>query len=129
MRTASQSTAGSTGFYRSGVVNMAITIAQGSLLVSELLEVFEHVYWESPSVSVKNQCFNVVRLLQQELTELTKVSVQDHHYEYEPIASPARVFAKELNLIMSLLSNEVLRTTTQQQLHDVLEQANQVYSA
>ena len=108
---------------------MAITIAQGSLLVSELLEVFEHVYWESPSVSVKNQCFNVVRLLQQELTDLNKVSVQDHHYEYEPIASPAQVFAKELNLIMSLLSNEVLRTTTQQQLHDVLEQASQVYSA
>lgn len=106
---------------------MAITIAQGSLMVSELLEVFEHVYWESPSIHVKNQCFNVVRMLQQELTELTKVSVQDHHYEYEPIASPAKVFAEELDLIVTLLKSEVLRTSTQQQLNDALHQARSVY--
>lgn len=110
-----------------GDLRMAITIAQGSLLVSELLEVFEHVYWESPSVNVKNQCFNVVRILQQELTELTKVSVQDHHYDYEPIASPAKVFAEELDLIVSLLKGQVLRTTTQQQLNDALHQASKVY--
>jgi uncharacterized protein YdhG (YjbR/CyaY superfamily) len=106
---------------------MAITIAQGSLLVSELLEVFEHVYWESPSVNVKNQCFNVVRMLQQEMTELTKVSVQDHHYEYEPIASPAKVFAQELDSIVSLLQDQVLRTTTHQQLNEVLHKAKEVY--
>lgn len=106
---------------------MAITIAQGSALVSELLEVMENVYWESPSITVKNQCFNIIRILHQELTELTKVSVQDHHYDYEAIACPGKVFAQELNRLSELLSSEVLRTTTQGLLQGALEQARAVY--
>ena len=106
---------------------MAITIAQGSALVSELLEVMENVYWESPSVTVKNQCFNIVRILHQELTELTKVSVQDHHYEYEAISVSGAVFAQELARLSQLLATEVLRTTTQGLLHGALEQARAVY--
>lgn len=106
---------------------MTITIAKASVLVSDLVDVLETVYWEVPSITVKNQCFNMVRILQQEITELTKVSVQDHHYEYETIACPGAKVAEGLNKLCELLGNEVLRTQTESLLTPLLEESKLVF--
>lgn len=106
---------------------MNITIAQATVLVSDIVEALEDVYWESSSVTIKNQCFNVVRILQQEITELTKVSVQDHHYEYETIACPGKDVAKGLEKLSELLANEVLRNKTKALLTPLLEQAKAIF--
>jgi hypothetical protein len=106
---------------------MSITIAKASLLVSDLVDVLESLYWEAPSMTIKNQCFNVVRILQQEITELTKVSVQDHHYEYETIACPGKKLAADLNRLSVLLEVEVLRTQTEDLLMPLLAEAKLVF--
>jgi len=107
---------------------MAISIAKASVYITELLEVLEDLYWESPNVTVKNQCFNVVRLLQQELTELTKISVQDHHYDYEIIASSVSDMNQCLADLSALLAGEALRIHTRNQLTPLLEKSKNVFS-
>ncbi len=106
---------------------MSITIAKATVLVADLVDALENVYWESPTISVKNQCFNMVRILQQEITELTKVSVQDHHYEYETIACPGKQVSEGLKALSKLLGNEILRTQTEAQLAPLLDQAKSVF--
>lgn len=107
---------------------MAISIAKASVFITELLEVLEDLYWESPNVTVKNQCFNVIRLLQQELTELTKISVQDHHYDYEIIASSVSDMDSGLADLSALLVREALRISTKNQLTPLLEKSKVVFS-
>lgn len=106
---------------------MTISIAQATVLVSDLVDALENVYWEAPSITVKNQSFNMVRILQQEITELTKVSVQDHHYEYETIACPGKKVAEGLGALATLLDSEVLRNQTEAQLAPLLEQAKSIF--
>ncbi|MFT6261474.1 MAG: hypothetical protein ACJA0E_001937 [Bermanella sp.] len=106
---------------------MSTTIAKASVLISELVDVIESLYWEASSMIIKNQCFNVVRILQQEITELTKVSVQDHHYEYETIACPGKKLAADLERLSSLIEAEVLRTQTEDVLVPLLAEAKSVF--
>ena len=106
---------------------MTISIAQATVLVSDLVDALENVYWEAPSITVKNQSFNMVRILQQEITELTKVSVQDHHYEYETIACPGKKVAEGLEALATLLDSEVLRNQTDIQGLKCLEQAKSIF--
>ena len=106
---------------------MAISIAKASVFVTELLDVLEDLYWESPNITVKNQCFNVVRLLQQELTELTKMSVQDHHYDYEIIACSISVMSQCLEELSQLLEGEALRTRTRNNLMPLLDKSKTVF--
>ncbi|MEH6343787.1 MAG: hypothetical protein V7785_01760 [Bermanella sp.] len=106
---------------------MAISIAKASVFITELLEILEDLYWESPNITVKNQCFNVIRLLQQELTELTKISVQDHHYDYEIIASSVSDMDSGLADLSALLVREALRIRTKNQLTPLLEKSKMVF--
>ncbi len=107
---------------------MTASITQASAFVAELLEVLEDLYWESPSITVKNQCFNALRFLQNERTELTKISVQDHHYEYEIISCPATDMEHCLTNLTQLIEGEVLRARTRSQLMPLLEKAKSYFS-
>ena len=107
---------------------MAISITQASVFIAELLEILEDVYWESSQINIKNQCFNVVRLLHQEITELTKISVQDHHYDYEIIACSREDMSGGIKDLVTLLNDNPLRGRTAKQLLPLLEQAKKVFS-
>ncbi|GAA6134993.1 hypothetical protein NBRC116188_17830 [Oceaniserpentilla sp. 4NH20-0058] len=107
---------------------MSISISQATVFIEELLAVLEDVYWECSTMDLKNQCFNAVRLLQTELTELTKVSVQDHHYEYEIIAYQDNTVLETLNNLDHLLKSSVLRTRTEANLKPLFAQAMEVFS-
>ncbi len=107
---------------------MAISITQASVFITELLEILEDVYWESSKINIKNQCFNVVRLLHREITELTKISVQDHHYEYEIIACSREDMNGGLEDLVTQLNGNALRSRTAKQLAPLLEQAKKVFT-
>jgi isopropylmalate/homocitrate/citramalate synthase len=104
-------------------VSMTISITEASAFIAELIDVLENLYWEAHSVAVKNQCFNGVRFLQNERTELTKVSVQDHHYEYEIISCSAKDMKHCFESLSKLIEHEVLRAQTRSQLMPLLEKA------
>ncbi len=107
---------------------MTISITEASAYIAELIEVLENLYWEAPSVAVKNQCFNGVHFLQNERTELTKVSVQDHHYEYEIISCSAQDMKHSLKNLSKLIEHEVLRAQTRSQLMPLLEMAKTYFA-
>jgi len=104
------------------------TIGEASSFIVELLELMESMYWETNSVDVKDQCFNVIRLLQEEITELTKISVQDHHYEYEVIVCKPAQMKNSIDELEDILAGEVLRQRTREQLVPALETAKVVFS-
>jgi hypothetical protein len=107
---------------------MSTSIAQATVFIEELLSVIEDVYWECTALDTKNLCFNTVRLLQTELTELAKVSAQDHHYEYEIIAYQDNTVIDTLSQLEQLLKGAVLRTSTQTNLKPLLIQAMDMFA-
>jgi len=107
---------------------MSISIAQATGFIEDLLSVVEDVYWECTALDTKNLCFNTVRLLQTELTELTKVSVQDHHYEYEVISYQDNTVIDTLSQLEHTLNDSVLRTSTEANLKPLLKQAMSIFA-
>lgn len=103
------------------------TIGEATSFIVELLELMENLYWETNSIDVKDQCFNVVRLLQSENTELTKISVQDHHYEYEVIVCKPSQMEAAIDELEDILAGEVLRQRTREQLIPALKTAKVVF--
>jgi len=99
---------------------MTVSIAKASIYIDELLTAIENVYWEANRVETKDLCFNLIQLLQSEITELNKVSVQDNHYEYEIIAFPPTVMGEATEELKSHLKTCVLRTQTRIQITPLL---------
>ncbi|EAT11962.1 hypothetical protein HF888_11290 [Bermanella marisrubri] len=106
---------------------MAVSIAKASVYLDELLSCIENIYWEANDIPSKDVCFNLIRLLQSELTELNKVSVQDHHYDYEIIAYPPTTVIEAVEALQSHLKNMVLRTQTRVQVMPLLENRNDYF--
>ena len=99
-----------------------ITIAQATMLLSELLDCMEDLYWESQTMQMKDASFNVVRILNAELMELTKVSVQDHHYPYEVISCSTHTLAQVLEDVKEDVTGRTLRSRTRATLDPLLQQ-------
>lgn len=104
------------------------SIGEATSFIVELLELLENTYWETHSIVVKDQCFNVIRLLQNEITELTKISVQDHHYEYEVIVCQPAQMKSTIDELEDILAGEVLRQRTREHVVPALEKAKSVFS-
>ena len=105
-----------------------ITIGDASSFIVEFLELMENLYWETNSVDVKDQCFNLIRLLQNEITELTKISVQDYNYEYEAINCRPTQMKISIDELENLISGEVLRQRTRELLLPAISKAQLMYS-
>ena len=69
----------------------ALSISQASELIWELNQTLEDAYWEASSMEEKDRIFNLIQLMMGEYMELLKVSVQDHHYDYEVISTSQEV--------------------------------------
>ncbi len=104
------------------------TIGEATSFIEELLALMEDMYWETNAVDVKDQCFNVIRLLQNEMTELTKISVQDHDYEYEVIVCKPGQMKASIDELEDILAGEVLRQRTREHLVPLLETAKIVFA-
>lgn len=106
---------------------MAVSIAKASVYLEELLNCIENIYWEANDIPSKDVCFNLIRLLHSEITELNKVSVQDHHYDYEIIAYPPTTVIEAVEDLQSHLKNMVLRTQTRVQVMPLLENRHEYF--
>ena len=62
-----------------------ITIAGAISALNPLLNALEDAYWDSSEVTTKDRLFALVRCVSVELTELAKLSVDDHDLPYENI--------------------------------------------
>lgn len=106
-----------------------ITISQASELIWDLLKTLEDAYWEANSCTEKDQVFNLLQLLNAEYMELAKVSIQDHHYEYEVITTSQEVLQQTLMDFQQASSNQVRRQSTSIRMRKLLNQLSSNLSA
>jgi hypothetical protein len=53
-------------------------------------ELLDDGYWEAATIEHKDIIYNIISLFSQEIAELNKLSIQDHHYPYEFITEGIR---------------------------------------
>jgi hypothetical protein len=87
------------------------------LAFSELLD---DAYWEASKIEHKDVIYDIISLFSQEISELNKLSVQDHHYPYEFISEGIRRVVPKVVELESLLERIVKRTQTMKDMKEVL---------
>lgn len=83
-------------------------------------ELLEDAYWEAATLTNKDFIFDVLSVFSKELSELNKLSIQDHHYQYECISEGVRRIQPKLAELAERKAEIVGRTTTLQDLGEVL---------
>ncbi|MCD8522049.1 MAG: hypothetical protein LRY66_06710 [Saccharospirillaceae bacterium] len=97
-----------------------MTISQASELIWDLLQTLEDAYWEASNCQEKDQVFNLMQLLNAEYMELLKISVQDHHYEYEVISTGLALLQQALEDFQRVASLQTRRQSTSTRLNALL---------
>ncbi|MGO3345214.1 MAG: hypothetical protein ACTIM4_03985 [Marinomonas sp.] len=88
------------------------TVADALHVFYELNSTFADAYWETNDINQKDRFFAMKSMLQDELDELHKLSVQDHIYPYESINPGVFQLRDELNSLLLDLNHVVLRLKT-----------------
>lgn len=101
---------------------MPNNIASAVKTLEELLSALDSAYWETTTLDKKDFFYDVISAVHSELTELAKLSVQDHHLEYEPITREFRVARIKLAKLRKLLDDYVTRTATATRLEAVISE-------
>jgi hypothetical protein len=80
--------------------------------LEELISSLNNAYWEASTLDRKDRFYDVISTINVELSELAKLSIQDHHLEYEPITPEFRQANAKLSNLRKLLDDSVLRSST-----------------
>lgn len=83
-------------------------------------ELLDAAYWEASSVEHKDTIYDIISQFSQEIAELNKLSIQDHHYPYEFITEGIRRIPPKLSDLENELSTIVKRTQTMSDMRDAL---------
>ena len=99
------------------------TIAEAIPILEGLLRGLDQAYWEANSLDRKDFFFDLISGLHSELSELSKLSVQDHYLEYEPVTEAFRAARPKLSRLRKLVDDFALRSTTAVHLEGLIDQA------
>jgi len=99
-----------------------ISIADAIEMICELSKVLDDAYWEANSCDEKDQIYNLASILNTEFIEISKMSVQDHHFEYEVISVSQEALKQALILFQQLVPEYIRRQTTLVRLNALLHQ-------
>lgn len=88
------------------------SISEAMKVLEELLTELDDAYWESATFEHKDFFHDVLGATHGELSELSKLSVQDHHLIYEPITAEFRIARVKLGRLRKLLDDYVPRSRT-----------------
>lgn len=84
------------------------------------IEVLDSAYWEASNIENKDTLYDVLSILNAELAELNKLSIQDHHYPYEMVTLDMPYVLPKLRRLRDKLADVVERTSTQARLAALL---------
>lgn len=104
------------------------SIAEINLQLAELNECLEHAYWEASSMSDKDLFHDLISALHSELSELAKLSVQDHDLEYEAISLEFRRARVRLNDLRKNIDSRISRAATASKLESTLSSLAAVFA-
>lgn len=99
-----------------------LSISDSIDIICNLNKVLDDAYWEANNCEEKDHVYNLVNILNTEFIELSKLSVQDHHFDYEVISISQEALKHALTQFQQRLSTQVRRQSTQIQLNAFLNQ-------
>jgi hypothetical protein len=89
-------------------------------ILAELHSGLEDGYWESSSIEMKDLFYDLISAVNMEITELAKLSIQDHHFDYEPVTATFRRARNHLHDLSQQLEARVPRAATASRLNQLL---------
>ena len=99
-----------------------LSIAEAVENICELNKVLDDAYWEANNCEEKDHVYNLMNILNTEFIELSKLSVQDHHFEYEVITVSQEALKQALIQFQQRVSAQIRRQLTQIRLNSLLNQ-------
>ncbi len=85
-----------------------------------LLELLDDAYWEAGTMEHKDMLYDIISILNQEVAEMNKLSLDDHHYPYEVITEGMRRIVPRLERLDEQREGVILRTQTLTDFRDIL---------
>jgi antirestriction protein len=102
---------------------MTYSIANAARTLEELLGGLDQAYWEAATIERKDFFYDIISAVQGELSEVGKLSVQDHHLDYEPITLDFKAARAKLSRLRKLLDEYVPRSSTSMRLESLISDA------
>lgn len=103
---------------------MAYNNISSAIRVLEGLQAgLDQAYWEANSLDRKDFFYDLISALHAELSELGKLSVQDHDLVYEPVTEEFRAARSKLGRLLKLIDEFALRSTTAARLDQLINEA------
>ena len=99
------------------------SISRAIKLLEDLLAGLNQAYWEANSLDRKDFFYDLISALHAELSELGKLSVQDHDLDYESVTEQLRSVCPKLNRLRKLVDDFALRSTTAARLEHLINEA------
>ncbi len=99
---------------------MTLSITHTIPLLEELHATLDQAYWESSSIQGKDMVYDIISMITKELSELSKLSVQDHDLEYEPICHEFKVGLNKLPQFRKHIDDVVDRSSTANKLDNII---------
>ena len=85
-----------------------------------LLELLDDAYLEASSIHHKDMLYDIISIFSQEVAEINKLSIQDHHYPYEVITEGIRRVVPKLERLDENREDVIQRTQTLTDFRDIL---------
>jgi hypothetical protein len=85
-----------------------------------LLELMDDAFWEAACVQHKDMLYDIISIFSQEVSEINKLSIQDHHYPYEVITEGIRRVVPKLERLDENREEVIQRTQTLTDFRDIL---------
>jgi len=83
-------------------------------------ELLDDAYWDASSIENKDFIYDVISMFSQEIAEINKLSIQDHHYPYEFITEGIRRIGPKVAELDARKGEIIQRTKTLTDLKEVL---------
>ncbi|MBL4797162.1 MAG: hypothetical protein JKY50_07100 [Oleispira sp.] len=97
-----------------------LSIAAAVENIFDLIKILDDAYWEANSCDEKDYVYNLSSILTAEYIELNKLSVQDHHFDYEVISISQETLKQALSQFQLRAPNQIRRQTTLVKVNDLL---------
>ncbi len=89
-----------------------LSIAAAIPILEELNAVLDRAFWEANSLNVKDAIYDCISSINKELSELSKLSIQDHDLTYEPISGEFKIATRRIPTFRKYLDGHIMRSTT-----------------
>lgn len=88
------------------------TIASAIPILEELNLALDSAYWEANSMNVKDAIYDCINAINKELSELNKLSIQDHNMSYEAISTEFIIATRRIPTFRKYLDGHIMRGAT-----------------